>query len=186
VIKILNPDFLENLCVSSRDAYINGYVLKQEITVQHYYQTVNNILLYSNVILYYITISIISQQREREQVGHTGANNKDYHARKPIYVLGVGFNSNSKWFLNGQYTVCFRIEYLNRIEYFIRTVIVYIYVDSPSQVRRKVRDSTYALRTSKNIRFEFETIFECRKIRKTLKFSNFESNIFSNPTPTTY
>ncbi len=33
-----------------------------------------------------ITISITSQQREREQVGHTGANNKDYHARKPIYV----------------------------------------------------------------------------------------------------
>jgi hypothetical protein len=98
-------------------------------------------------------------------------------------VVGVGFNSNSKWFSNGQYSVCFRIEYLNRIEYFIRTVIVYVYVDSPSPVRRKVRDSTYALRTSKNIRFEFETIFECRKIRKTLKFSNFESNIFSNPTP---
>ncbi len=36
---------------------------------------------------------------------------------------------------------------------------------------------------SKNIRFEFKTIFECRNIRKTLKFSNFESNIFSNPTP---
>jgi hypothetical protein len=34
----------------------------------------------------YITISITSQQREREQVGHTGANNKDYHAHKPIYV----------------------------------------------------------------------------------------------------
>jgi hypothetical protein len=60
---------------------------------------------------------------------------------------------------------------------------VYVYVGSPSQVRRKVRDSTYALRMSKNIRFEFETIFECRKIRKTLNFSNFESNIFSNPTP---
>jgi hypothetical protein len=71
----------------------------------------------------------------------------------------------------------------NQIEYFIRTVIVYVYVDSPSQARRKLRDSAYALRTSKNIRFEFETIFECRKIRKTLKFSNFESNIFSNPTP---
>ena len=98
-------------------------------------------------------------------------------------MLGVGFDSNSKWFSNGQYSVCFRIEYSNRIEYFIRTVIVYVYVDSPSQARRKVRDSTYALRTSKNIRFEFETIFECRKIRKTLKFSNFESNIFSNPTP---
>ena len=63
---------------------------------------------------------------------------------------------------------------------------MYVYVDSPSQERRKVRDSTYALRTSKNIRFEFETIFECRKIRKTLKFSNFESNIFSNPTPNQY
>jgi hypothetical protein len=74
----------------------------------------------------------------------------------------------------------------NRIEYFIRTVIVYIYVDSPSHARRKVRDSTYTLRTSKNIRFEFETIFECRKIRKTLKFSNFEYFIFSNPTPTSY
>jgi hypothetical protein len=36
---------------------------------------------------------------------------------------------------------------------------------------------------SKNIRFEYETIFEFRNIRKTLKFSNFESNIFSNPTP---
>jgi hypothetical protein len=86
-------------------------------------------------------------------------------------------------FSNGQYSVCFRIEYPNRIEYFIRTVIVYVYVDSPSQARRKVRDSTYALRTSKNIRFEFEMIFECSKIRKTQKFSNFESNIFSNPTP---
>jgi hypothetical protein len=63
---------------------------------------------------------------------------------------------------------------------------MYVYVDSPSQARRKVRDSTYALRTSKNIRFEFEIIFECRKIRKTLKFSNFESNIFSNPTPALY
>ena len=61
-----------------------------------------------------------------------------------------------------------------------------VYVDRPSKARRKVRDSTYALRTSKNIRFEFETIFECRKIRKTLKFSNFESNISSNPTPTNY
>jgi hypothetical protein len=99
-------------------------------------------------------------------------------------TLGVGFDSNSKWFSNGQYWVCFRIEYSNRIEYFIRTVIVYVYVDSPSQARRKVRDSTYALRTSKNIRFEFEPIFECRKIRKTLKFSNFKSNILSNPTPT--
>jgi hypothetical protein len=98
--------------------------------------------------------------------------------------VGVGFDSNSKWFSNGQYSVCFRIEHSNRIEYFIRAVIVYVYVDSPSQARRKVWDSTYALRTSKNIRFEFETIFECRKIRKTLKFSNFESNIFSNPTPT--
>jgi hypothetical protein len=64
-------------------------------------------------------------------------------------VVGVGFNSNSKCFSNGQYSVCFRIEYLNRIEYFIRTVIVYVYVDSPSPVRRKVRDSTYALRTFK-------------------------------------
>ncbi len=100
-----------------------------------------------------------------------------------FFVLGVGFDSNSKWFSNGQYSVCFRIEYSNRIEYFIRTVIVYVYVGSPSQAKRKVRDSTYALRTSKNIRFEFETIFECRKIRKTLKVSNFESNIFSNPTP---
>ncbi len=51
------------------------------------------------------------------------------------------------------------------------------------EARRKVRDSTYALRTSKNIRFEFKTIFECRKIRKTLKFSNFKSNNFSIPTP---
>jgi hypothetical protein len=91
------------------------------------------------------------------------------------YSVGVGFDSNSKWFSNGQYSVCFQIEYLNRIEYFIRTVIVYIYIESPSEGRRKVRGSTYALRTSKNIRFEFEMIFECRKIRKTLKFSNFES-----------
>jgi hypothetical protein len=54
---------------------------------------------------------------------------------------------------------------------------------SQSSEKKKVRDSTYTLRMSKNIRFEFETIFECRKIQKTLKFSNFESNIFSNPTP---
>jgi hypothetical protein len=40
-------------------------------------------------MLYYITISILSQQREREQVGHTGANNKDYHAHKPIYVRAI-------------------------------------------------------------------------------------------------
>jgi hypothetical protein len=52
-------------------------------------------------------------------------------------LLGVGFDSNSKWFSNGQYSVCFRIKY------FICTVIMYVYVDSPSQVRRKVRDSTY-------------------------------------------
>ncbi len=37
-------------------------------------------------MLYYITIHIISQKWEREQVRHTGANNKDYHERKPIYV----------------------------------------------------------------------------------------------------
>jgi hypothetical protein len=63
----------------------------------------------------------------------------------------------------------------NQIEYFIRNVIVYVYVGGPSQARRKVRDSTNALRTSKNIRFESETISECRKNQKTLKFSNFES-----------
>ena len=42
-------------------------------------------------MLYYMTISRISRQREREQVGHhtgerEGANNKDYHARKTFYV----------------------------------------------------------------------------------------------------
>jgi hypothetical protein len=47
----------------------------------------------------------------------------------------------------------------------------------------KQEERYVTLRTSKNIRFEFETIFECSKIRKTLKFSNFESNIFLNPTP---
>jgi hypothetical protein len=30
----------------------------------------------------------------------------------------------------------------NQIEYFIRTVIMYVYIDSPSQTRRTVRDST--------------------------------------------
>jgi hypothetical protein len=81
-----------------------------------------------------------------EQV-ETGTNvtnmNMQHASMLHAQQLGVGFDSNSKWFLNGQYSVCFRIEYSNRIEYFIRTIIMYVYVDSPSQERRKVRDSTY-------------------------------------------
>jgi hypothetical protein len=81
--------------------------------------------------------------------------------------------------------------FLNRI--FESNRIFYMYCNrvrirrqSQSSEKKEVRDSTYALCTSKNIRSGFEMIFECRKIRKTLKFSNFESNIFSNPTPSRY
>ncbi len=38
-------------------------------------------------MLYYMTISIhITTEGERTSQAHTGANNKDYHARKTFYV----------------------------------------------------------------------------------------------------
>ena len=51
------------------------------------YQTVNNIIisLYYNVILQENKYNITTEG-ERTSRAHTGANNKDYHARKTFYV----------------------------------------------------------------------------------------------------
>ncbi len=55
-------------------------------------------------------------------------------SRDALGIVGLGFDSNLKWFSKGQYLVWFWIEYSYQIEYFIHTVIVYVYVDTNSAV----------------------------------------------------
>jgi hypothetical protein len=131
------------------------------------------------------------------------------HARVPQHSGSVPLwrrqkiESNLKWFSKGQYSVCFWIEYLYRIEYFTHTVIMYVYIDRLTLLSTvnpvKQEEWLYVLniRLEQNLKrismatgrglkifdLNLKWFFESRTIRKTLKFSNFESNIFSKPAP---
>jgi hypothetical protein len=68
--------------------------------------------------------------RDTTYATNSATNDRGNIQGRPALTVGVRFDSNSKLFSKGQYSLYFRIEYLIRIEYFVRTVIMYVYVDS--------------------------------------------------------